>query len=524
MSFWPSVADAMTRHLDGGGNFYTSVEVVNRWVSESRLDVMVLIEVANADIKFKEEKRGLVGRFRVEVEIESLDGQIVKRKRQLHTAPVAESEANSRTEFQVFGVLLRDVPFREGRLRCGVYDGNRRKPGLLNAARKASASSECSTDWVAEQSPRPERGVALEDPLFLAQAPMRSWDPDRQKLDSDPTGWLHDYVHPSRRYGLQEDHLQIFQPVWPALGGIPLDYEPLGLRVEVINMDMDFALRDTIEFGERGRLALAAGRPAALFYQLDVNLLPEGAYLLSLAPLDGQGRGSLTQFDVVWRLAALGRHRNLVLGEGRTLFSGAELARFLDSSAAEQEKILDDFWAGLNPDPESPVNAVYLEFQYRIAYVQQFLDGFDAHGAYDERGEVFIALGPPDAYHTRRMPRNSDEQDFARANVYDRYALVDGAALGSLGSVSGAQNINSYGAVEGVSRPLSHGAERDRTSKFFSAQHNFPFEYWEYDMGGDPLFPSQYSQKGMGQRFLFIDQTGTGEYALDSSNVIQADE
>ncbi|MFT5315147.1 MAG: GWxTD domain-containing protein, partial [Candidatus Krumholzibacteriia bacterium] len=401
---------------------------------------------------------------------------------------------------------------------------NRRKKGILNAAKKRSASSECATDWVAELSPRPEQGIALEDPLFLVQAPMKSWDPDRQKLDSEPTGWLHDFVHPSRRYGLQEDHLQIFQPVWPAQEGVPMDYEPTGLRVEVINLDMDFALRDTIQFGERGRLALAAGRPAALFYELDVNLLPEGAYMLNLAPLDGQGRGSLTQFDVVWRLSALGRHRGRVLGEGRTVFAGGELKKFLDSSAAEQEKMLDDFWLELNPEPENPNNSAYLEFQYRIAYVQQFLDGFDEFGANDERGEVFIALGAPDALQTRRMPRNNNEQDFARSNVYDRYAFAEGAAPNSLGSVTGAQDIDSYGAVGGVDRASSHGADRDELVKFFSASHNFPFEFWEYDRGGSPLFPTQYSQKGMGQRFLFIDQLGTGEYSLDSSNVVQPDE
>jgi len=416
------------------------------------------------------------------------------------------------------------VPFREGRINCGVYDANRRKKGILNSKNKVNASSECAADWYAEQSPRPEQGVALENPLFLVQAPMKTWNPDRQKLDSEPSGWLHDYIHPSRRYGLQEDHLQIFQPVWPALAGVPMEYEPAGLRVEIVNTDMNFALRDTIKFGERGRLALAAGRPAALFYELDVNLLPEGSYLLSMAPLDGRGRGSLTQFDVVWRLETLGRHRSLVLGEGRTIFSGDQLDLFLENSAADQEKMLDEFWEALNPDPENPVNTAYLEFQYRIAYVQQFLDGFTEFGAYDERGEVFIALGPADAYQTMRMPRNSDAQAFAFSNVYDRFALVDEANPGAGGAVTGAQDVISYGGLSAVDRPFSHSSNRDRTSQFFSAKENFPFEFWEYDNGGDPLFPSQYSHKGMGQRFLFVDQLGTGEYALESSNIIQPEE
>ncbi len=520
----PLQAGAALHPLDGGGNFHTSVDVINRWVDEDQLDVMVLIEVNNADIKFKKEEKGFVGRLRVEIRLESLDGQVITRKRQIRTPSVRESDAASRTQFQVFGVLLEDVPFREGRLDCGVYDVNRRKRGILNSARRNSASSECSTAWVAEHSPRPAAGVALEEPLFLVQAPMDAWNPATVSKHVEQAGWLHDYVHPSRRYGLQEDHLQIFQPVWPQAGGVPVDYEPAGLRVEVVNLGMDFALRDTVHFDRRGRQALAAGRPAALFYELDVNLLPEGAYLLSLAPLDGRGRGSLTRFDVIWRLAALGKHRGLVLGEGHTVFMGKELAHFLGSSPAEQEKLLNDFWDDLNPDPESPVNPAYLEFQYRLAYVQKFLGGFGEYGAVDERGEVFLLLGPANEIQTQRMPMNFRDQDDARIKVYQRFAPDREGTEAKGAPIGGSQSINPYEAVGGVPMPYSHSAERDRSTIVYSASHNFPFELWKYDNGGNPLFPNRFANKGMGQRFLFIDQTGNGEYTLESSNVLQMEE
>ncbi len=520
----PSQARAILHPLDGGGNFHSSVDVVNRWVAEDQLDVMVLIEVSNGELRFEREKHGYVGRARIEVVLESLDGQIVTRKRQIRTPALSQADAGARTQFQVFGVLLRDVPFREGRITCGVYDVNRRKPGILNAARKNNASSECSTAWVAEPAPRPVDGMALEEPLYLMQAPLEAWNPAAISDKVEESGWLHDYTHPSRRYGLQQDHLQIFQPVWPQAGGVPLEHEPVGLRVEVVNLDMDFALRDTVEFDDRGRQALAAGRPAALFYSLDVNLLPEGAYLLNLAPLDGEGRGSLTRFDVIWRLSALGKHRGLVLGEGHTVFSGGELKEFLRSSPAEQEKLLEAFWTDLNPDLESPVNEAYLEFQYRLAYVQKFLGGFGEFGAMDDRGEVFLLLGPADEIQTKRMPMNFQDQDDARIKVYQSMAPDRDGTAAKGGAAGGTQNINPYEAVGGVPMPYSYSAERDRGNIIYSATHNFPFELWKYDNGGNPLFPSRFSERGLQPRFLFIDQTGQGEYKLESSNVLQADE
>jgi GWxTD domain-containing protein len=519
----PAAAVAILHPLDGGGNFHTSVDVINRWADEQRLDVLILVQVSNADLKFETEEFGEVARVLVDVQLESLDGQQVSRKRSIRTSALRRDDAGSRTQFQVFGVLLRDVPFREGRLTCAVSDVNRQM-GVIGFMGADKASSVCATGWVAEQSPRPRSGVALEEPMFLVQAPLDSWRPDGVSEQAEQAGLVHDYVHPSRTYGLQEDHLQIFQPVWPQAGGVSLDYETAGLRVEVVSLDMEFALRDTIRFDSLGRAALAAGRPAGLFYELDVNLLPEGSYHLSLAPLDGRGRGSLSRFDVIWRLSALGRHRGMVMGEGRTVFTGKALERFLAASAAEQEKQLMEFWAALNPDPESPVNSAYLEFQYRLAYVQKFLGGFGEFGAPDARGEVFLLLGPADEIQTERMPMNFRDQDDARIKVYQRLA-PDREGMTAKGSpIGGTWNNNPYEVEGGVPMPYSYSAERDRVAIMNSPAHSFPFELWKYDNGRTSLFPNRFGDKGMGQRFLFVDQSGHGDYRLESSNLLQMEE
>jgi len=485
----PGVAGAMLHPLDGAGNFHMYVDVVNRWVAEDRLDVLVLVEVSNGDLKYKEEKGGYVGRLRLEVQLESADGEIITQKRHIR-----------------------------------VYDVNRRRKGLLNQMTKRNSRSECATIWVAEEGPRAPEGIALEDPLFLVQAPFSDWDPENTAQASGEDGWLHDYMHPSRRYGLEQDRLQIFQPVWPPAGGIALDEENLGLRVQVVSMDMEYAINDTIGFDRRGRAALAAGRPAALFYELDVNLLPEGAYRMSLAPLGGQGRGSLVEFDVVWRMEALGRHRSQILGEGRTVLEGRALKEFLAASPAEQEKLLDDFWESLNPDPESPVNQVYLEFQYRLAYVRKFLGGFGQHGANDDRGEVFLLMGPADEVQLYHMPMNFRDQDDARIKVYQRFAPDRESTESKGANLDGTQGLDPYQDFGGIPMPFSRRAESQRQTQVFSPSHNFPFELWKYDNVGSTLFSNRFSRKGMGQRFLFVDRTGSGDYSLESSNVLQGEE
>ena len=369
----PPAPAALVRQLEGSGQFHSYVDVVNRWTAEDRLDVLVLVEVSNSDIGFREESGKLVGRLNLEVELLGPDGQILKKSNQVRTSPMTDEEAGSRTLSQVFGLILEDVPLRAGRLHCEVIDVTRRREGVANRYWRNNYVSSGVTEWAAEDGPRPEQGLAIEDPLFLAHAPLRTWNPDAVTTGTRSSDWLQDYVHPSRRYGIEQESLQMAFPIWPLAGGIPSDRDLAGIRVQVFNPTMTYVLNDTIEFDRRGRAALAAGRPAWVFYEMDVNQLPDGSYQMSLAPLGGQGRGLLTGFDVNWRLEGMGRHRDIVLGEGATIFSGEKLAQFRAASLVEQEKMLEMFWAKNDPDPDSPVNSAYLEFQSRVAYVRSYL-------------------------------------------------------------------------------------------------------------------------------------------------------
>lgn len=511
---------ALVRQMEGTGQFHSFVDVVNRWTAEDRLDVLVLVEVTNADIGFRQESGKLVGRLNLEVELRGPDGQVVSKTNRVRTVPMTPEEAGSRTLSQVFGLILEDVPFRNGRMRCEVIDVTRQREGALNRYWRDNYFSQTVTDWVADPGPRPDRGLALEDPLFLAHAPLGVWNPDAVASESRNSDWLQDYVHPSRRYGIEQESLQMAFPLWPRAGGLGPEENVEGLRVQVFNPEMTYVLNDTIEIDERGRVALEAGRPAWVFYEMDVNQLPEGTYSMSLAPLGGQGRGLVVGFDVNWRIEGMGRHRDLVLGEGSVLFSGDQLDRFRDASMVEQEKMLEMFWAKNDPDPESPVNSAYLEFQSRIAYVRSFLGGFGPDGPLDDRGLVHLLLGPPDEIESKHIPRSFADQDDARIKVFERYA-PDRESQVAQGTITQEERApHERGAIP---MPYSRQAEMERQSRQYSPSHDFGYELWKYDGGGRALFPNRFSMMSMGARFLFVDRSGAGHFVLESSNLIRGD-
>jgi GWxTD domain-containing protein len=514
----------LVRTLQGGGDFHSYVDLVNRWQDDSRLDVLVMIEVTNADLAYDKEERGFVGRLLVEVELVAPDGQTRTEKRSFHTPPLTRAEAASATLFQNFGLIIDEVPFRSGRFNCRIYDVNRRKEGILNQMRKVSVSSNCSSGWYAPDSPQPAAGVAVGDPLFLFQAPLEQWKPSNALDPENPGGWLHDYMHPSRRYGIEQDQLQVYLPIWPPVAGVRTEAAVKGLLVQVLSLDSAYSISDTLDFDKVGLRTLEAGQPAGLFYSLDVNLLPEGSYQLSMAPLGGQGRPLVSGFDVIWRLDTLARHRDMVLAEGHIVFEGRQLRDFLAASPAEQEKLLDDFWAELNPDPESPVNEVYLEFQYRMGYVQQFLGGFNSMGPVDDRGLVFILVGPADEVQGEKLPMNFRDQDDARIKVYQRFAPDREGVAAKGSSAGGTQSIDPYDSEGGIPMPYSRRAQAQREAAVGSPSHGFGFELWKYDNLGKALFDNRFSRSSMGTRFLFVDRTGAGHYFLESSNVMQGEE
>jgi len=271
----PRFAAAVLVPMEGKGHFPSQVEVINRWSGENELDVLVLIEVDNADLSYEDSPRGHIGRLNLEVTLEGPDGQVLTESHPVRTRPLSDAEAGSSTLFQRFGAVLENVPFRTGRLQCRLRDVNRVRAGLLNQLRRQLAVSECTTLWFAEDSPRPDKGLALEDPLFLASAPLEAWNPDNLDDKEISSGFVQDYANPARRYGLTSDHLQFYMPVWPPAGGIPLDREVPNLRVQITNLEMDFVVNDTIVIDRRGRVALAAGNPAAVLYSLDMSIFPE---------------------------------------------------------------------------------------------------------------------------------------------------------------------------------------------------------------------------------------------------------
>ena len=514
-------AAAWLQPIEGDGYFRFMVDAANLADGDGSLDVVVMIAVPNGDLEFEKETGVLQGRLRATATLRGHDGAEQTAVKSYRVTTRSRTEAGSPTLHQTVLLVLEGVSIASGRLEVMVEDLLRPRPGLQYLGTEERAFARAEADWAALPE-RETRGLAVGDAVFLAHAPIRTWEQDGRPTPAGQGGpW--DFVNPHRRYGLETEQLQIYFTVSP-----PRRVEdrrraarrPLLVRIE--SDAMQFALTDTVRTTTEVQRALTAGRPAAIYWSMDAGGLPPGRFRLSVAPLDEVGRGLLARFDVVWSLSELARSHGDLLGEGRTVLMGEAIDEFEQASRPEQVRILDEFWAELDPTPEDPFNEARAEFHRRIAHVESFLGGFDATGARDPRGRIYLLLGKPDSVREEVMPMNENAVVAARDLVFDRFRIQAEGSHGTspwvFSDYAGVGRANPNAASLSAFVPYTYMADviaaRDRSS-----DNTRSFLFWSYDQLGRQLFVNSYTGLGDGLRFLFIDQTGLGHYKLDSSNV-----
>ena len=502
----PQAGAVLLRPLEGIGNFPSTVDVLNRRQPDGSTNVVLLIAIANRDLVFEAHGGRLEGRIGVEAEVEGNDGATVRREAASDVWCGDQEQAASPSLYQVLPVVLEGVKASRGRLSVRVEDRMRERPGLLSRIRTGNwRRSESAGDWSAGPATPEAVGLTLEDPIFLSGAPIARWTQRELEGATPESSLLTGYLHPNRRYGLEQPHLQVYFEMAAPQGSAE---GRAGIRVEVAAKDMGYAVHDTIRLDEAQLARLAAGNRTGVFYDLDLKDVPPGAFTLSCAPANAQGRGWAAEFDVVWSLDSLNRFADEIEGEGHILLRGAELKSFDAAGQAEREVILEKFWQAHDPTPGTGPNESYLEFLRRVSYVRQFMGGLNRAGAVDPRGQVYLLLGPPDEVQQQVLPLNEKDQQDAIARVFDSYAPErEGTQIKGEG---------------GIPMPLTRQSQRDIQIARQGVVGEKAFELWIYNHDGWQLFPNEYSGKFLGLRFLFVDRSGSGNWRLQSTNANDA--
>jgi GWxTD domain-containing protein len=80
----------------------------------------------------------------------------------------------------------------------------------------------------------------------------------------------------------------------------------------------------------------------------------------------------------------------------RYTITAEERMAFLALAPEAREAFIEDFWKRRDPTPATPENEYKIEYYNRIARANRLFSGGGAPGWLQDRGRVYITLGPPD--------------------------------------------------------------------------------------------------------------------------------
>ena len=502
----PAAAAAVAvRPWEGEGDFAPVLDVVARPHADGTVSLVLLFGVPDADVPWRRADDGTWrSRLDVAVTFAGDDGDTLRRRAVIPLRADDEAEARSRLRQQVFTLRLDGVAAAGGELTAELTATRRptpreRREEVSPPVRHAVVRAE----WV-DTYPGPDRpALRLHDPLFLAGAPVtvagggvavtRRPDPDV----------LQRYLDPARLYGLGAERVQVtFDVDAVGVDSARADRLPGRLLLQLQGVGRNIARRDTVVLSQDQRARLAAGGVAAVTWDLDANTLPAGTYRLGCGPLDGAGNSWLAEFVVVWSLAELTapvRQEDMV---ARIVLPDSLQEAYRGAGPGRRRAILADFWRAHDPDPATRVNEAELEFRRRMVYVARFLGGFNRFGPVDDRGLIYLQLGPPDEVQSDEIPLNPENLGNAINQVYDAFVPRRRGVV-----QRGREDLDAV-AIQ---------AARERLRRLGTPRELKAFELWRYDGGGHPLFPTPYTGDAAGLRFLFLARDD-GSYHLEVSN------
>lgn len=504
LTAWQGALAALVRPLEGQGDFRAFVDIYDRERPAGLVDIVLLVTIPNTELQLTQRwGGGWKGRIATSVQLVAADGRVHARRDTLDLTALRLEDALSPTVYQNFSLTLPGIESPYGTLTVLLSD--------LTAGRTDAALEKASVpttlvegEWVRAEAIAEVRGLYIHPPLFLSGAPLNIIPDTERDIAPPRRSVLVDHLHPNRRYGLEQPRLQVtFDIERAGRSAADLDDLPRTLMIQILARDLDYVRRDTIRVLSDPQEFAAAGGRATVTWELDVNDLPPGAYQLSCAPQDGFGNSWVTEFDVLWSADAIERTSSELWLVGNLVLNGDRLGEFKKAGPAEQEVLLAQFWSNQDPDPSTRINEAEIQFRARMRHVRRELGGFGKTLALDDRGMIYLLLGPPDDIEQQVVPLNADSFDSALSTVYDAWSPLK------------------YGSQD---QPLANPdgttiqAGRDRQNRLTSQERFKAFELWSYQSRGESLFPNLYSDVGLGVRFLFLARLSGSVYHLETTS------
>jgi GWxTD domain-containing protein len=456
----------------------------------------VYVRIRNSGLRFKASDGLEEARIRLSVQIADSSGVVVSESEEIRFQETNPEDAESPLRFHT---VINRYALEPGAysLHCVVEDLYSPKVSIVGFMKKQLKAARVE-------------GYPLIVPSFPTDAVSVS---NAKFLWEIASGASQTSFHPNppRLYGLHQDSLRVYVEAYVP-DTLAVSNELL-FEMEILDHDGTVIKRHSLPLGARKTAGEGKGGSLVTYpivIQEDVNTLKAGNYTLYLnagLPERLMVRMRAGGFNVAWDLRTWEISRRTYLEEARFLLEARDYDKFVELSLGEQEKLLQDVWKKLDPDPLTGVNEAYEKFIARLEYVNANYSDYQT-GLFSDRGLVYLKYGPPDEVEVDVVPMNRESLSDAMQKVEDRFHPI---------------NYSNTGARLRFARPGENIFVDPRHLGMVGEQGNvgFPYELWSYNSGGDAVLERDRSlEPDLGMRFIFVDTEGYGRYKLETSSTM----
>jgi GWxTD domain-containing protein len=105
----------------------------------------------------------------------------------------------------------------------------------------------------------------------------------------------------------------------------------------------------------------------------------------------------------------------------RYIISDEEKKIFLELPETEREGFIEEFWRRRDPAPETEENEFRMDYMEKIETANKLFQGGVKEGYIQDRGRIFMLLGPPDERYATPAGRSSSAKSVEFWSYYTKY-------------------------------------------------------------------------------------------------------
>ncbi len=223
--------------------------------------------------------------------------------------------------------------------------------------------------------------------------------------------------------GMNHNNLYVYSEIYNLLFKENEINNKFSTTISIVDRYNNVVKKVTSEYGKPGESCI-------LSFKISTDELHSGLYKLKLdvQDLDSEKRASNYVYFTVSRPYSRYSKEEYTycINQLKYVASSNEIESLKSLPEHKRSEEINQFWASLDPTPDTERNEFMLEYYRRLNYANEHFNNVSIHGWETDQGEIYIKKGPPDNIaHVPSFLDNKTYEIWDYNQLKQKYVFVD---------------------------------------------------------------------------------------------------